>query len=96
MKDDIVNGQRVRCYDDGKSGDRYTVVYMDRPESWEKRGRKAIGTYAAVGMNGAPFHPQGIGQHCAAMPGRHLGKRVALKELPADCQKLVKQDLEEQ
>ena len=78
----------IRIYDNGgKSFDRYTVVFMDQPE-------RAANTFAALGMSERPFHPQGFGQHCSAMPGRHLGRRIAFEQLPADCQKLVKQDLE--
>lgn len=76
----------IRCYDDGKSADRYTVVYMDEPEH-------KPGTFAARGMDERPFHPQGIGMYCTAMPGRHLGRRIKFEELPADCQQLVRQDL---
>lgn len=77
----------IRCYDNGgKTFDRYTVVYMDLPE-------RAAGMFQAVGMSEHPFHPQGFGQHTTAAPGRHLGKRVALDQLPEDCQKLVRQDL---
>lgn len=82
-----VNGRPIRCYDNGgKTMDRYTAIYMDEPENRPN-------TFASVGMNSAPFHPQGFGQHCCAMPGKHLGKRVAFATLPADCQKLVLQDL---
>lgn len=88
MKTEIINGQRIACYDNGgKTVDRFTVVYLDQPE-------RSLKTFAAVGMNSAPFHPQGFGQHCTAMPGRHLGKRIPFASLPADCQKLVNRDLE--
>ena len=77
---------KVRCYDNGgKTFDRYTVVFMDLPEYQP-------GTYAAVGMSEHPFDPQGFGQHCSAMPGKHLGKRIKLEDLPVDCQKLVEMD----
>jgi len=76
----------IRCYDNGKTFDRYTVVYMDCPEKQYK-------TYMCVGMSEHPFNPQGFGQHGSAMVGRHLGKRIKFEELPVDCQKLVKQDL---
>ena len=77
----------IRIYDNnGKTYDRYTVVYMNEPENGFK-------TYAARAMNAYPFHPQGFGQYCTAMPGRHLGKRIKFEELPKDCQKLVLQDL---
>ena len=87
MKTEKINGQKIRCYDSGpdKGMDRYTVVYMDQPEN----GRKM---FAAVGMNESPFHPQGIGQHCTAMIGKHLGKRIPFDSLPEDCQKLVNMD----
>jgi glycine cleavage system aminomethyltransferase T len=87
MKTEIVLNQSIACYDNGgKTADRFTVVYLDQPEHAAK-------TYAARGMNAAPFHPQGIGMFTSAMLGRHLGKRIAFAELPADCQKLVRKDL---
>ena len=87
MIDEIIEGQKIRCYDNGgKTCDRYTVVYMDQQHPQE-------GVFESVGMNGAPFHPQGFGQHGGAMPGKHLGRRVPFESLPADCQKLVRQDL---
>lgn len=77
----------IKCYDNGgKTFDRYTVIYMDDPE----RGHNL---FSSVGMSEHPFHPQGFGQHGAARPGRHLGKRIKFEELPVDCQKLVLQDL---
>lgn len=86
MKPETILGQRILCYDnEGKSIDRYTVVYADQPET-------GSGTFACVGMNSEPFHPQGFGQHGTAMIGPHLGKRIAFVSLPADCQKLVLQD----
>ncbi len=94
MKDEIINGQGIRCYDNGKSDDRYTVIYMDQPERGH-RFRDGTCLYSAVGMNGNPFHPQGIGQHCTASPGKHLGKRIHFVDLPVDCQKLVQQDTKE-
>ena len=77
----------IRCYDNGgKTYDRFTVVYMDEPDN-----RPNI--YASRGMSEDPFHPLGFGQMAMAMPGRHLGRRVAFESLPADCQRLVRQDL---
>jgi hypothetical protein len=79
----------IKIYDNGgKTADRYTVVYMTE--------RERDGTYAAVGMSEQPFHPQGFGQHCTAMPGPHLGKRIPFAALPLDCQRLVRQDLQEE
>ena len=84
MKKEKLN---IRCYDDGgKSVDRYTVVYMDQPESGYKH-------YACVGMSANPFHPQGVGQHSIATVGRHLGKRIQFEDLPEDCRELVRRDL---
>ena len=88
MKVEIISGQRIKCYDNGgRSMDRYTVAYMDWPMD--------RGLYSGVGMSANPFWPQGFGQHCTMKLGRHLGKRIAFKDLPEDCQKLVKQDQEE-
>lgn len=79
--------KNVKIYDNGgKTFDRYTAVYLDQPE--------AAGLYGARGMSEHPFYAQGFGMYCSAMPGKHLGKRIKFEELPADCQKLVKQDLE--
>ena len=82
-----VEAKNIRCYDNGgKTADRYCVVYMGRPENRQ-------GCFQSVSMNHEPFHRMGIGQHGAAMPGRHLGKRIAFRQLPKDCQKLVNNDL---
>jgi len=76
----------VRIYDNGgKTFDRFTAVYMAHPEN--------NGLFAARGMSENPFHPQGFGQFCSAMPGRHLGKRIAFEALPVDCQRLIDSDL---
>lgn len=81
--------KQVRIYDNGgKTFDRYTAVYMMLAES-------NYNTFSAVGMSENPFSPQGFGQHCTAMPGRHLGRRIKFEKLPVDCQKLIMQDLEE-
>lgn len=78
----------IRIYDNqGKTADRYTVVYMDMD-------LEPSGLYQAVGMSAQPFHPMGFGQHTSAEPGMHLGKRIKLTDLPLDCQKLVLKDLD--
>ena len=72
----------IRCYDNGgKTFDRYSVVFMNEPESH--------GLFNSLGMSADPFHPQGFGQHSAAQPGRHLGVRIKFEDLPGDCQKAV-------
>jgi hypothetical protein len=65
--------------------DRYTVAYLDT---------EVNGTCFGVGMSEHPYHPQGFGQHTDMKLGRHLGKRIAFKSLPPDCQKLVESDME--
>lgn len=75
----------VSIYDNGgKTADRYTAIDMRRHE-------RAPGTYAAIGFDVEPFHPLGIGQHTTAMPGRHLGKRVRLIDLPTHARQFVEQ-----
>lgn len=88
----------VRCYDNGgpekKDGtsDRYTVVFTGHYK------HKTGGEHWYVGMSGAPFHPQGIGQHGSSRTQvdyptyGHLGKKIKFEDLPEDCQKLVIQD----
>lgn len=77
----------LRIYDNGgKTVDRYTVVFLDRPTHQQ-------GIYEALGFNEEPFHPQGFGQHTTATPGRHLGKRITLHALPPNARKFVKQNL---
>lgn len=79
----------IRVYDNGgKTLDRFTVVYMFAPE-------KSPNTFTAFGMSERPFAPLGFGQHCIAMPGKHLGKRISFKQLPIDCQQAVIKDLSE-
>lgn len=86
-----IRGQRIRCYDNGgKTADRYTVVYIDQPETPVPHCRPH---FACVGMSAEPFHPQGFGQHSVATCGAHLGQRVPFATLPADCRRLVESDL---
>lgn len=75
-------------YDNGgKTLDRYTVYYNN---SWYNKYNNK--TWDCLGMNSDPFH--GIGTHGSGMLGRHNGKRIAFEDLPEECQKAVKQDLE--
>jgi hypothetical protein len=92
----------VRIYDNGgESIDRYTAVFTGRYR------HKTAGQVQYVGMNAAPFHPQGFGQHgespdpidtnrwgFAPAMGRknHLGTRIVFTDLPPDCQRLVLSD----
>ena len=87
---DIVNGKRVKCYDNGgKTFDRYTVIYLDEPEA---EGAFAGNVYNSIGMSEHPQHPQGFGQHCTAECGFHLGRRIPFVSLPPDCRKAVEHD----
>jgi len=97
---EIVDGNPknlIRVYDDGgKTGDRYTVVYMNRKDyGYSKDYKSPYGKllYPCLGMSASPFHPQGIGQHSDCVLGPHLGTRIPFASLPEDCQKAVKQDL---
>lgn len=97
----------VRVYDDGGIGaeggssDRYTVVFTHAQAFYPR------GYYPYLVMSGAPFHPQGIGQHgehtqvVDAPNGRwppavgrrgHLGKRIRFEDLPDDCKALTLAD----
>ncbi|WP_347990245.1 hypothetical protein [Methylomonas sp. AM2-LC] len=72
----------VRIFDNnGKTFDRYTIVFMLEPEK--------NGFYVALAMSSNPCHPQGYGQHCTARPGKHLGNCIDFDALPEPCQKLV-------
>lgn len=80
---------QLRCYDNGgRSFDRYTVIPPRwAGKDWQERPR----LWVAIGASERPFHPQGFGQMCSAQAGRHLGKRVAFKELPGDVQRFARQ-----
>lgn len=78
---------RFRVYDSGENGDRYTVV-----------DSKAVsGVRLYFGMNGQPYHPQGIGQHgeftaltwraLAAVRFRNLGRRILVADLPPEARR---------
>lgn len=90
MKMETILGHPIKCYDDGKGADHFTIVFLDLPEGRFNRGKPL---FAAIGCSALPFHPQGFGQHCTAMVGRHLGKRVRFSSLPVDVRKFVNQDL---
>lgn len=85
-----MKGIKIIYDDGGESIDRYTV-YFSKPKDW---GITEAGIYPFVGMSGAPFHPQGFCQHGEGMLGPHNGKQIRFDQLPKDCQKAVKRDLE--
>jgi len=88
----------VRLYDNGgpdKEGgsiDRYTAVFTGNYRS------KTGGEFIYIGMNGAPFHPQGVCQHGSHSDQidcprhSHLGKKISFHDLPQDCKIAVLAD----
>jgi hypothetical protein len=89
----------VAIYDNGgKTIDRYTVVYEPYPVAWaaEPTGQYIVFPY--VGMSGSPFWPQGFCQHGETIMRRPYVDRndrvIRFEDLPADCQKVVRRDLE--
>jgi hypothetical protein len=93
----------IAVYDNnGASLDRYTVYYNAIEKRVPQNGsgtckgaakQRYNNFYMCLGMNAAPFHPQGIGMHSSGMLGRHNGKRIRLEDLPEDCQQAVRNDL---
>jgi len=86
----------VHCYDNnGKTADRYTVVFTGRYR------HKTGGSFLHVGMSANPFHPQGVGMHGESdrqidYPRyAHLGRRVRFDALPPACQRLILQTYRE-
>jgi hypothetical protein len=72
----------------GETVDRYTVVFTGR------YSHKTGGSFWYLGMNSAPFHPQGFGQHGESKYSpidrpkySHLGKLIKFTDLPDDCQR---------
>lgn len=85
MKDHILNGHRLRIYDNGgKTADRYTVLFMD--------GQDIFGTVACLRMDKDPLHPCGIGMRGIGTPGVHLGRRIPFEMLPEPCRRAVLAD----
>ena len=81
----------VRVYDnDGKTFDRYTVVFTG------KYRRNRDEDFVHLGMNAEPFAPQGFGQHgfSNTMIDKptyaHLGRKIDFKDLPEKCQEAVR------
>lgn len=83
----------LAIFDDPRTWDRYTVFYVEPVTDDGNR-------FCYVGMSANPFHPQGFGQHgelerYQMTQYRYANRRHACKwsDLPADCKKLVRQDL---
>lgn len=80
-------GTVLRCYDNrGRSADRYTIL----PPRWADDYRDGA-LWAGIAASSEPFHPQGFGQTCYAMPGPHLGRRVHWSNLPVDVRRFAAQ-----
>lgn len=77
---------RFRIYDNGEQGERFTIL-DSKPIS--SHGQNY---YSFFGFSENPYHPCGIGMHGELTAGeymvgaiarfRHLGKRIAGKDLP--------------
>lgn len=85
----------LAIYDNGgKTADRYTVVY--EPYDIDGYGTEHR-AFPVTDMSGAPFHPQGVCQHSewtrriTATWGYE--KAIPFAALPADCRRVVAQDL---
>lgn len=82
----------LRCYDNGgKTLDRYTVIAPRWAKDWFNEAVYGRTLWNALGASEFPFDPQGFGQHTSAMPGKHLGKRVAFADMPEQVQRFAKQ-----
>ena len=85
-------GCTLRIYDNrGRTADRFTLI----PPRWATDYRAASGLWDCFGASARPFHPQGFGQICNAVPGPHLGARVRWADLPADVQRAARQTFPE-
>ena len=82
--------QRIAIFDNcGRTFDRYTVAYLDRPVGVK------MNLVEGIGMSTNPFSPQGFGQHCEiALPNYQIGIHIPFADLPENCRKCVRQDFE--
>ena len=81
----------LAIYDNPAFADRYTVYYT----GGFYPGNSTTKMYDCLGMSAHPFSPQGIGQHSSGQLGSHNGKKISFSKLPLDCQRAVKQDLQD-
>ena len=86
MKYELVENQKILCYDFGEGvADRYTVFYLSEKE---RNGHTPL-----VAMGPCPYHPQGFFQHGSGVPGKHCGKKIPFSSLPEDCRRAIERDL---
>lgn len=81
-------------YDNGgKTVDRYTVVIVDSM----KRVKIPCGDkeFPCLSLSVNPDSPQGVSHWSSGIEGRHLGKKINLKNLPENVQKHIKARLAE-
>ncbi len=77
--------QVLRMYDAPDYIDRYTVILSRRAYPSYR-----LGTYSYIALNNSPTHPQGFSQWGeGAMPGKHLGKKIAWGDLPQNVQEHI-------
>jgi len=78
---------KIKIYDNGgETFDRYTVVYLDS---------NLYELFSCLGMSERPYSPLGYCQHGSCTDGPHLGKEIDFEDLPEECQRAVRNDLEE-
>lgn len=82
MKDDLINGIRVKCYElPGDGFDRWTAIFPHTRGQSDSR----LDTCDCVGMSG----------HSSGVIGRHLGRRVPFEKLPDNLRATVRADCAE-
>jgi hypothetical protein len=69
----------LQIYDKPDTADRYTVVYDEYANTEETM-------FSMLAMSENPNSPMGFCQHTGGTMGKHLGKKIELKNLPVDCQ----------
>lgn len=82
MKDEYINGTRIKCYAQPENTscptnwDRFTVVYP----------------HMKYNPSGTLVWCVGLSGHSGTVVGRHLGKRVPFATLPASLRRTVEMD----
>lgn len=85
----------IACWEYKKQvgGEKYTVTF-------QHAGRSGMTPHHVhgVGMSADPYHPQGIGMHFelhVTECRKSFGSRISFKDLPEQCQRLVRSDYDE-
>jgi hypothetical protein len=84
---------KLTFYDYGNNSfvDRYTIIFEGKEYPSRMNGDFCF--HHALGASENPFHPHGFGQHCEALKGDHLGKRITYADLPEQVREFVNQEL---